>query len=99
MRIRLQPPIAGRNLAQGRLVGCPMTTPGLESSALREWERIAAGPVAALLHVAPPAAPRRAVDALSGRSRHRDHRFGPPAGGLRGDGTQREQGVTPLRPG
>jgi len=32
---------------QGPPVGCPVTLPPLDSSALREWERIAAGPVTA----------------------------------------------------
>lgn len=37
--------MAGRNLKQEPPVGCPVTIPPLDSSALREWERIAAGPL------------------------------------------------------
>src|SRR6266480_3541812 len=47
MRIRLQGASAGRNLPQRGLVRCAVTIPPLHSSALREWERIAAGPVTA----------------------------------------------------
>src|SRR2546426_1524309 len=45
MRIRLRGARAGRNLPRRRLVRAAVTLPRLDSSALREWERITAGPL------------------------------------------------------